>query len=613
MNKKFRITPTFIFCLFFVALFGIATVSAVPPLPQEFYGTVTVNGGVPAPVHSEVRAQVNGADRGSIITDVAGSYGGTGNFVLRLVVQATEADMSGPAVVTFYVNGAKADQQVSYVAGTSTSLALTLSSGGTQTPTPAPTQQPTAQPSTQVPTAAPTNTQPTIDPSAPPVIPEQFYGMVTVANSEPAPYGTMIRAHGTGVLTGTLENPIQVTVPGQYGGTNFSDQRLTVMGSIPDGTPITFTIDDSPALCYNVDAPNGWQKTIPFQSSASTHVDLKSSFLPTAAFSASVTGGSAPLTVDFVDESIGDPTSWNWSFGDGKGSTDQDPRTIYYANGLYTVTLKVRNNDGSDTLTKTDYIYIYSSGGGGGGGEGGFEPVTTTKAPTPTVTIPPVTATSITIGSGDGIALITASPGTTMNSASGGALANLTITRVERSAVPPVPAGATYSFTGIAYDVEPSGATFDPYVTISFMLPENDWNSLANQDLSIKWYNTATSQWEDLQTTVNPPIRTVSAKITHTTVFGLFTNNPPTPVPTTIPPTPATPTPTPTKAAGLIPFLPFNTITLLVIVVVVIIIVMVVVIVLILRRRKQSTDDNGEGEEEEAESSDDAPDWLDLK
>ena len=131
MNKKFRITPTFIFCLFFVALFGIATVSAVPPLPQEFYGTVTVNGGVPAPVHSEVRAQVNGADRGSIITDVAGSYGGTGNFVLRLVVQATEADMSGPAIVTFYVNGAKADQQVSYVAGTSTSLALTVGSGGT--------------------------------------------------------------------------------------------------------------------------------------------------------------------------------------------------------------------------------------------------------------------------------------------------------------------------------------------------------------------------------------------------------------------------------------------------------------------------------------------------
>ena len=123
-----------------------------------------------------------------------------------------------------------------------------------------------------------------------------------------------------------------------------------------------------------------------------------------------------------------------------------------------------------------------------------------------------------------------------MTSASGGALSNLTITRVDRSAVPPVPAGATYSFTGIAYDIEPSGATFDPYVTLIITLPESDWNALANQDLSIKWYNTATSQWEDLQTTVNPSFRMVSAKITHTTVFGLFTLNPSTPVPTTIVP-----------------------------------------------------------------------------
>jgi hypothetical protein len=199
-----------------------------------------------------------------------------------------------------------------------------------------------------------------------------------------------------------------------------------------------------------------------------------------------------------------------------------------------------------------------------------------------------------------------------MVSASGGAISNLTITRIESSAVLPVPAGATFSFTGIAYDVEPGGATFDPYVTISFTLSESDWNALANQDLSIKWYNTATSQWEDLQTTVNPSIRTVSAKITHTTVFGLFTNNPPTPVPTPVPTQP-TPTPTPTKAAGIIPFLPLNTMTILLIVIVIVIIIVAVVIVMkILRRRKLSGDDET-GDEGAAEPSDEPPDWLDLK
>ena len=195
------------------------------------------------------------------------------------------------------------------------------------------------------------------------------------------------------------------------------------MGTIPDGTPITFTINGSPAMCYNVDAPNGWQASVPFQSSGSTHVDLKSSFLPTAAFTAVPIQGPPPLTVDFTDQSIGDPTSWNWSFGDNHFSTARNPRNIYYANGQYTVTLTVTNNYGTNTLTKTNYIFLFNSngGGGGGGGGGGYiggggggggggDTATKTPTPTPTVTIPPVTATSITIGSGDGIALITASP-----------------------------------------------------------------------------------------------------------------------------------------------------------------------------------------------------------
>jgi hypothetical protein len=197
-----------------------------------------------------------------------------------------------------------------------------------------------------------------------------------------------------------------------------------------------------------------------------------------------------------------------------------------------------------------------------------------------------------------------------MTSANGTVQSNLTITRIDRSAVPPVPAGAAYSFTGIAYDVEPSGATFDPYVTLTITLPESEWNALANQDLSIKWYNTATSQWEDLQTTVNPSFRMVSTKITHTTVFGLFTINPPTPVPTTI--VPQTPTVTPTKVAGAIPFLPFNLMTILIIVVVVIIIVLVGVVLFILRRRGETTDEETESEGT-AEPSDEPPDWLDLK
>ena len=106
-------------------------------MPQQFYGTVTVNGGAQAPVNSEIRAQVNGIDRGTLITSVVGLYGGSGNFDPRLTVQATEADLSTPAVVTFYINGVKADQQVSDVPGSSSILNLTI--GVPQTITTQPT------------------------------------------------------------------------------------------------------------------------------------------------------------------------------------------------------------------------------------------------------------------------------------------------------------------------------------------------------------------------------------------------------------------------------------------------------------------------------------------
>jgi heme/copper-type cytochrome/quinol oxidase subunit 2 len=57
----------------------------------------------------------------------------------------------------------------------------------------------------------------------------------------------------------------------------------------------------------------------------------------------------------------------------------------------------------------------------------------------------------------------------------------------------------------------------------------------------IKWYNPATSAWEDIPTSVDPAARTASARITHTSVFALFAENPTTVLPTSPPTTPAPP------------------------------------------------------------------------
>ena len=44
-----------------------------------------------------------------------------------------------------------------------------------------------------------------------------------------------------------------------------------------------------------------------------------------AAFTATPTSGTAPLTVNFTDQSSNTPTSWQWDFGDGGSSAEQNP------------------------------------------------------------------------------------------------------------------------------------------------------------------------------------------------------------------------------------------------------------------------------------------------
>ena len=81
---------------------------------------------------------------------------------------------------------------------------------------------------------------------------------------------------------------------------------------------------------------------------------------PVASFTANVTGGNAPLTVQFTDASTGDVTGWSWSFGDGATSSLKNPVHTYAAPGTYTVTLIATNEYGSDEEIRTDYITVYA-------------------------------------------------------------------------------------------------------------------------------------------------------------------------------------------------------------------------------------------------------------
>lgn len=85
---------------------------------------------------------------------------------------------------------------------------------------------------------------------------------------------------------------------------------------------------------------------LPEQSSSFLTLDTTA---PTARFTADPTSGRAPLTVRFRDQSPGNPTRWEWNFGDGGSSSGQNPVYIYNTPGTYTASLRVSNLAGSDS------------------------------------------------------------------------------------------------------------------------------------------------------------------------------------------------------------------------------------------------------------------------
>jgi PKD repeat protein len=78
----------------------------------------------------------------------------------------------------------------------------------------------------------------------------------------------------------------------------------------------------------------------------------------TALFSAEPTTGIAPLTVQFTDNSTGEPAGWYWDFGDDSTNTEKNPVHVYENSGTFTVSLTVSDGIYNDTKTMTDYIVV---------------------------------------------------------------------------------------------------------------------------------------------------------------------------------------------------------------------------------------------------------------
>lgn len=193
---------------------------------------------------------------------------------------------------------------------------------------------------------------------------------------------------------------------------------------------------------------------------------------------------------------------------------------IYESGGFTNLTLTASAPPPTPTPSPT--------GGGGRGPSGG--PVIT---PIPTPSVPagpvgqaslPLSATgevseSVTIWTSDGVGSLTVGEGTHARDASGNPLGEVTIARADAAGLPPIPPGAAIGF---ALNCGPVGATFDPPVTITYMLSEEEWERISDPaTLSVMWYNPGTGEWQEVPATVDPATRTVTAQVSHFSLFAL--------------------------------------------------------------------------------------------
>lgn len=82
--------------------------------------------------------------------------------------------------------------------------------------------------------------------------------------------------------------------------------------------------------------------------------------LPVAAFGAAQTHGCEPFTVQFFDQSTPNATMFEWSFpgGDPASSTLEEPVVTYTEPGVYSVSLTVWSEVGSDAIEIADFIHV---------------------------------------------------------------------------------------------------------------------------------------------------------------------------------------------------------------------------------------------------------------
>jgi len=169
--------------------------------------------------------------------------------------------------------------------------------------------------------------------------------MITVEITEP------IASFETNVTSG--EPPLAVQFTDTSTNTPTSWYWSFGDGGTSDEQSPAYEYDDAGSYTVIFTAKNSAGSNI---TTVKKYINVTAILAPVTSFTADVTSGTAPLTVQFTDTSTNSPVSWEWTFGDGSSSTLQNPLHTYTSAGPYSVTLSATNAGGSRTATTSNYI-----------------------------------------------------------------------------------------------------------------------------------------------------------------------------------------------------------------------------------------------------------------
>lgn len=175
--------------------------------------------------------------------------------------------------------------------------------------------------------------------------------------------------------TAGFSTPVTTILPGT--GIDFTDQSSGVPSTwtwtFQGGTPASSTQQHPANIVYNTAGVFDVTLVVTNEFGTNTlvldnYVTVTASPLPYISFSVSDSMPCIQSEVTLNDQSLYNPTSWQWTitpgnyeFVNGTSSASQNPQVKFLVPGLYSVDFTATNNNGSSNINVTDLIDVYGA------------------------------------------------------------------------------------------------------------------------------------------------------------------------------------------------------------------------------------------------------------